>query len=94
MIIDPTYIQTVLNTEVDDSVINYLIKHFFNYVCNKTNLDTTLEEEEISTTKLDTPQIPNILEDDLTLFQETIIYGIACDLTETGQLYTINEDTS
>lgn len=92
MIIDPTYIQTVLNTEVDDSVINYLIKHFFNYVCNKTNLDTTLEEEEISTTKLDTPQIPNILEDDLTLFQETIIYGIACDLTETGQLYTINED--
>lgn len=90
MIIDITYIKNVLNTEVDDSVINYLIKHFFNYVCNEIMLDTTLEEEEIATVVADTPQIPNILEDDLTLFQETIIYGIGCELTETDILITIN----
>lgn len=90
MIIDITYIKNVLNTEVEDSVINYLIKHFFNYVCNEIMLDTTLEEEEIATVVADTPQIPNILEDDLTLFQETIIYGIGCELTETDILTTIN----
>lgn len=90
MIIDITYIKNVLNTEVDDSVINYLIKHFFNYVCNEIMLDTTLEEEEIATVVADTPQIPNILEDDLTLFQETIIYGIGCELTETNILTTVN----
>lgn len=90
MIIDITYIKTVLNAEVDDSVINYLIKHFFNYVCKEVSLESTLKEEEILTTKLETSQIPNILEDDLTLFQETIIYGIACDLVSTGQLTTTN----
>lgn len=90
MIIDITYIKNVLNTEVEDSVINYLIKHFFNYVCNEIMLDTTLEEEEIATVVADTPKIPNILEDDLTLFQETIIYGIGCELTETDILTTIN----
>lgn len=90
MIIDITYIKNVLNTEVEDSVINYLIKHFFNYVCNEIMLDTTLEEEEIATVVADTPQIPNILEDDLTLFQETIIYGIGCELTETNILTTVN----
>lgn len=90
MIIDITYIKNVLNTEVEDSVINYLIKHFFNYVCNEIMLDTTLEEEEIATVVADTPQISNILEDDLTLFQETIIYGIGCELTETDILTTVN----
>lgn len=90
MIIDIAYIKSVLNTEVDDSVINYLIKHFFNYICSKAKIDSTLEEEEISTTNNDIN--PNILEDELTLFQETLIYGIGCELTEIGELYTINED--
>lgn len=90
MIIDITYIKTILNAEVDDSVINYLIKHFFDYVCKEVSLESSLEEEEILTTKLETSQIPNILEDDLTLFQETIIYGIACDLISTGLLTTTN----
>lgn len=90
MIIDIAYIKTVLNTEVNDSVINYLIKHFFNYICKQTQLDTTLQEEEILTTNQETQTNPNILEDDLTLFQETLIYGIGCDLTETKQLDTIN----
>ena len=64
MIIDPTYIKTVLKAEeVDNQVINYLIKHFFNYVCTEVKLDTTLEEEEILTTENPSPIIPNILED-------------------------------
>ena len=90
MIIDTAYIKTVLNTEVDDSVINYLIKHFFNYICNKIKIDSTLEEEEISTTNNNIN--PNFLEDDLTLFQETLIYGVGCELTEIGELTTINDD--
>ena len=92
MIIDIAYIKNVLNTEVNDTVINYLIKHFFNYVCHEINIESSLEEEEILTTNLETPIIPNILEDDLTLFQETIIYGIGCNLTQTQQLTAINSD--
>ena len=92
MIIDIAYIKNVLNTEVDDSVVNYLIKHFFNYVCNELSIDSTLEEEEILTTNLETPIIPNILEDNITLFQETIIYGIGCNLTQTQQLTEVNQD--
>lgn len=90
MIIDIAYIKTVLNTEVDDAVMNYLVKHFFNYICNQVKIDSTLEEEEISTTNNDIN--PNILEDELTLFQETLIYGIGCELTNIGELTTVNED--
>ena len=85
MIIDPTYIQSALNIEVDEQVLNYLIKHFFNYVCKEVGLDSTLEEEEISTTTADISCTPNIVEDNLTLFQETLIYGIACNLIETNK---------
>ena len=46
MIIDPTYIQQVLNIEVSDSVINYLIKHIFNYICKEVGLESSLEKEE------------------------------------------------
>lgn len=92
MIIDIAYIKNVLNTEVDDSVINYLIKHFFNDICKEINIDSTLEEEEIITENLPNLIYPNIIEDDLTLFQETIIYAIGCDLTETGQIFNINPE--
>lgn len=85
MIIDSTYIKDVLNIEVDNQVINYLIKHFFNDICRDVGLDSTLAEEELVTLELEDPiENPNILEDDLTLFQETLIYGIACDLIQTG----------
>lgn len=87
MIIDPTYIQSALNIEVDEQVFNYLIKHFFNYVCKEVGLDSTLAEEEISTTPVNIDFIPHIVEDNLTLFQETIIYGIACDLISTNDYY-------
>ena len=90
MIIDVGYIKEVLNTEVDDSVIAYLIKHFFTYTCSYAKIDSSLTEEEILTINQETPLNPNILEDDLTLFQETIIYGIGCELTEMGYLETIN----
>ena len=81
---DPTYIKTVLNIEISDELLNYLIKHFFNYVCKEVGLDSTLEEEEIATIPTTQKENPNILEDDLTLFQETIIYGIACELINVG----------
>ena len=85
MIIDSTYIKKVLDIEVDNQVINYLIKHFFNDICRDIGLDSTLAEEELVTIELEDPiENPNILEDDLTLFQETLIYGIACDLIQTG----------
>lgn len=85
MIIDPTYIQTALNTQLHSQVINYLIKHVFNYICGQIGLESTLEEEEIATEPRDDIVIenPNILTDDLTLFQETLIYGVACELVST-----------
>lgn len=85
MIIDPTYIQQVLNIEVSDSVINYLIKHIFNYICKEVGLESSLEKEEILTIPQDPIEYPNILENDITLFQETLIYGIACDLMKTDE---------
>lgn len=96
MIIDSTYIKNVLNAEVDNQVINYLIKHVFTDICRDIGLDSTLAEEEIVTIELETPiENPNILEDDLTLFQETLIYGIACNLVQTGLIpNTITEQLS
>lgn len=85
MIINPTYIQQVLNVQVNEQVINYLIKHIFNYICNKVGLESSLEKEEILTIAQDPIENPNILEDDITLFQETLIYGIACDLISTNE---------
>ena len=85
MIIDPTYIQQVLNIQVSDSVINYLIKHIFNYICKEVGLESSLEQEEILTIPQDPIDYPNILENDITLFQETLIYGIACDLIKTDE---------
>ena len=81
MIIDISYIKKVLGIEVEDSIINYLITFYFDYLCEHVNVDTTLEEEEISNDNI-TPSTenPNILKDNLTVFQETIIYGIACHL--------------
>ena len=85
MIIDPTYIQQVLNVQVNEPVINYLIKHIFNYICKEVGLESSLEEEEILTIPQDPIDNPNILEDNITLLQETLIYGIACDLINTDE---------
>ena len=85
MIIDPTYIQQVLNVQVNEPVMNYLIKHIFNYICKEVGLESSLEKEEILTIPQDPIENPNILENDITLFQETLIYGIACDLIKTDE---------
>lgn len=85
MIIDPTYIQQVLNVQVSEQVMNYLIKHIFNYICSTVGLESSLEKEEILTIPQTPIENPNILENDITLLQETLIYGIACDLIKTNE---------
>lgn len=83
MIIDIAYIQKALNTKVEDSVISYLITFYFDYICEHINVQTTLDEEEIINDKLDTLITnPNISNDELTVFQEAMIYGIACHLNK------------
>lgn len=81
MLIDISYIKNVLQIEIEDSIINYLIDFYFNYICDHVDINTTLSEEEIYNNNLDIPvDNPNILNDNLTVFQETVIYGIACHL--------------
>lgn len=83
MLIDISYIKNVLKVEVDDSVINYLIDFYFDYICEHINVETTLDEEEILNDNLEEPiENPNISNDDLTMIQEAIIYGIACHLNK------------
>ena len=85
MIIDISYIKRVLNTEVEDSVIQYLIDFYFDYICEHINAQTSLNEEDILNDNLEEPiDYPNIFNDDLTVFQETMIYGIACHLFKMG----------
>ena len=78
MIIDIPYIKTVLDMDIEDEQCISLINNLFNYMCNYLQVETSLEAEEISLEYLNSNIIPNISEDDLTLFQETMIYGIAC----------------
>lgn len=84
MIIDVSYIKTVLEIDVDDQEMTYLIKHYFNEICNQLNITTTLEEQEISSksikTQIDTPMLGY---NETSLFQDTLIYGIACHFNET-----------
>lgn len=85
MIIDIPYIKQILNTQIKDEKIAYLINHYFDYICEHINVDTTLEEEQISLEPLenpiDNPRFPN---DELTLFQETLILAIACNMSTVG----------
>lgn len=84
MIIDIPYIQEILHTTANEETITYFIGHYFNYICEHANIQTTLEDEEISLEDLENPiENPNF-NDDLTLFQQTIIFAIACNLSTTG----------
>ena len=83
MIIDIPYIKTLLNIDIENESIAYLINHYFDYICEDINIDSTLEEEEISITELEPPINPNI-DDNLTLLQEAIIYAIACNVEKIG----------
>lgn len=81
MIVDINYIKNVLEVDIEDAQIQYLLHHFFDHICEKINVITTLEEQEISdialTATYDTPMLGY---NDTSLFQDTIIYGIACQL--------------
>lgn len=90
MIIDISYIKKALNVEVEDSIIQYLIDFYFDYLCEHVNVETSLDEQEILNDNLEVPiENPNISNDDLTIFQETIIYGIACHLLKMNISITI-----
>ena len=78
--IDIPYIKEVLEVEVEDEKIAFLVKHYFDYICEHINVDTSLEEEEISLEALKNP----IDNPSLTLFQEAIISAVACNLSTLG----------
>lgn len=85
MIVDITYIKNVLEVDIEDSQLQYLLHHFFDDICRKINVVTTLEEQEISDIALSTTyETPMLGYNDTSLFQDTIIYGIACHLNQTN----------
>lgn len=84
MIIDIPYIQKILKATNNEEAIKYFVNHYFDYICEHVNIQTTLEEQQISLENLEDPiENPNF-NDDLTLFQETLIFAIACNLSTTG----------
>ena len=90
MIVDITYIKNVLEVSIDDSQMQYLLHHFFDDICKKINVTTTLEEQEISDIALSTTyETPMLGYNDTSLFQDTIIYGIACHF-EKSNILSIN----
>lgn len=85
MIIDTTYIKKALELEdIEDSEISYLLDHYFNDICEKINVQTSLEDQELSSISLDNNITPRLGVDELSLFQETVIYGIACYFENIG----------
>lgn len=81
MIIDISYIKSALNVDIEDDAISFLIQHYFNDICNYVDVNTTLENEDIVLNVAIEPVIADLINDDLTLFQETLIFGIGCHLS-------------
>ena len=85
MIIDLSYIKKVLEIDIEDSKLQYLLHHYFEDVCEKINVNTTLTEQEISDIALaSTDDMPMLGYNETSLFQDTLIYGIACHLNQTN----------
>lgn len=85
MIIDIPYIKKSFNIQTNDDKIAYLINHFFDYICEHINIETTLEKEQISLENIENPiDNPTFPNDELTLFQETLIFAIICNLSTLG----------
>lgn len=85
MIVDINYIKNVLEIDIEDSKIQYLLHHYFEKVCEEINITTTLDEQSISDIPLvTTDDMPMLGYNDTSLFQDTIIYGIACHLINMG----------
>jgi hypothetical protein len=61
------------------------LHHYFEDICEKVNVKTTLSEQEISDVPLPTLDVmPMLGYNDTSLFQDAIIYGMACNLVNTG----------
>lgn len=85
MIIDISYIKSVLQADVDNEEIKYLINYVFNDICEKINVDTTLIQQDISDVIISNEiEDTNLVNDELTTFQDTLIFGIACNLKSMG----------
>lgn len=85
MIVDLSYIKNVLEVDIEDSQLQYLLHHYFDDICQKINVITTLIEQEISDIAMaSTDEAPMLGYNDTSLFQDTIIYGIACHLNNIG----------
>ena len=85
MIIDISYIQSVLETDADESQIKYLINHCFDDICEKINVETTLAQQDISDLFLSTSEESiNLVNDQTSLFQDTLVWGVACNLQNMG----------
>ena len=59
MKIDLEYIRNFLQTTIEDSQLIYLINHYFQYITAAINVETTIEDEDISIINLNTPT-PNL----------------------------------
>jgi hypothetical protein len=85
MMIDIAYIRQTLQLPdtLLDTTISYLIKHYYEYLVEMMNLDTTMEKEGISTEIVKDNTIPEnpLIDSKLTVFQQTLILGIACNLS-------------
>lgn len=87
MIIDVSYIKTVLEIDVNNEEMTYLIKHAFNEICEELNIKTTLEEQEISSKPISMAiNAPMLGYNDTSLFQDALIYNIACYLIHTENI--------
>ena len=85
MIIDISYIQAVLETEAEEAEIRYLIHSCFEDICKKINVETTLVQQDISDLVLtiDEEDI-KLVNEETSLFQDTLIWGVACSLQNMG----------
>ena len=85
MIVDINYIKNVLQADIEDSQIQYLLHHYFEDICEEINIETTLSDQSISDIALTTTdEMPMLGYNDTSLFQDAIIYAIACHLNNTG----------
>ena len=75
MIVDLSYIKNVLEVDVEDSQLQYLLHHYFDDICQKINVITTLTEQDISDIAMaSTDETPMLGYNETSLFQDTIIY--------------------
>lgn len=80
MIVDINYIKNVLQVDIEDSKLQYLLHHYFENICEEINVISTLDEQDLSDVPLTSEEMQMLGYNDTSLFQDTVIYGIACHL--------------